>query len=697
MATDPAAVERLLRPRSVAIVGASPRPGSFGDQLLRATTSLGFGGSISLVNPRYREIGDRPCYPSLTDLPARPDTVLAGVSNRQVVSTMTEAASLSIPGAVLFGRLHGETEDGVPLTDAVAAIARQGGMAVCGGNCMGYVNTIDGIQATGMPFATLPKPSGVALISHSGSTWSGLVGNQRGIGFDIAISAGQELATTVSDYVRVLLERTEVRVIACVIETLRDPQGFIGALTMAEAKGVPVIVLKLGRSEAGRRFAISHSGAMSGSNAAYEAVFRRYGAISVRTLDELLDTVELFASARRPTAPGLAIGTDSGGERQLIVDLAADIGLSFAELGPATLERLAGHLDPGIEASNPLDYWGDGGDVMAPCLDAMASDPAVGMVAMATNLPPGRAFVDMCVAAITTVQATTRKPVLLLGNMASTLSRDAMAELRGRGIPVLMGTETGLRAIKHVLDHAGRAAGGRARPLLPPQPVEAADLPHGGSSPLMRSADGFRLLEERGIPTAPWRDVATAEEAAAFARDVGYPVVLKIDDPAIPHKSEVGGVAVNLAGPDALGAAFARLRALHPTAPLIVQRQASGRELIFGMTQDVSFGPMVSVGLGGIFVEIFGDVVTLLPPYDRQEALAALRRLRSFPILAGARGQAPVDLGRLADALVAFGDLAAGIGDRLSELEINPLLAGPDGVVAVDCLAVRPTRSGEPH
>ncbi|HMO28136.1 acetate--CoA ligase family protein [Enterovirga sp.] len=697
MATDPGAVEKLLRPRSVAIVGASPRPGSFGGQLLTAATSLGFGGDIFLVNPRYREIGGRPCHPSLRDLPSLPDTILVGVSDRHAVASLAEAAELSVPGAVLFGRLHGETEAGTPLAEAAGRIAREGGIAVCGGNCMGYVNTIDGIQATGMPFAALPRPGGLALISHSGSTWSGLVGNQRGLGFDFAISAGQELATNVSDYVHFLLERTDTRVIACVIETLRDPSGFIRALGSARKKGVPVIVLKLGRSEAGRRFAISHSGALSGSNAAYEAVFQRCGAVSVRTLDELLDTVELFACSRRPRVPGFAVGTDSGGERQLIVDLAADIGLAFAELQPATLERLAGRLDPGLEASNPLDYWGDGADVMAPCLEAMAADPHVGMVAMATNLPPGRAFVGMCVQALETVHAATDKPVVMLGNMASTMSREAVMELRGRGIPALMGTETGLRAVKHVLDYIARGGEGPFEPRIPQPAAASAGLGEEGHGPLLRSADGFRLLERHGIRTAPWRDVATPGEAQAFAGKTGFPVVLKIDDPAIAHKSEVGGVAVNLDSPEALRAAFGRLRARHPAAPLLVQKQMAGRELILGMTRDVSFGPIVTVGLGGIFVEIFGDTATLVPPYGREEALAALRRLRSYPILAGARGQEPADLAALADTLVAFGDLAAAIGERVSELEINPLLAGPGAAVAVDCLAVRPALPGEPR
>jgi acetate---CoA ligase (ADP-forming) len=694
------AVERLLRPKSIAIVGASPRAGSFGDQLFKATKSLGFAGSVSLVNPKYSEIAGLPCYSDLAQLPEKPDCILVGVADRHVVPTLEEAARSSVPAAVVFGRLHGEMNSDSSLADTVAAIGRSAGMAICGGNCMGFVNSVDGIQATGMPFHALPHSSGVSLVSHSGSTWSGLVGNQRQIGFDFAISAGQELVTSAADYVSFLLEETETRVIACVLETLRDPDKFLFAMEKARHKGVPVVALKLGRSEAGRQFAISHSGAISGSNNAYNAVFERYGVISVRTLDELLDTVELLSCSRQPPAPGVAVGTDSGGERQLIVDLAADVGLTFCSLEPSTLEHINKHLDPGVEASNPLDYWGDGNDVMAPCLTAMAKDPNVGMVVMATNLPPGREFVEMCVAAVTDVHVQTDKPVVVMGNMASTMAHEAVSRLRQRKIPVLMGTETGLRAIKHAVDYSARRLIGVRDPTIRVprafEHAEHADIE--GGDRVMRSAAGFRLLEAHGIRTARWRDLESAEEAARFADLVGYPVVLKIDDPDIPHKSEVGGVMIGISDADTARSAFNKLRYAHQSSPIIAQKQVEGIELIVGMIKDPSFGPIITVGLGGIFVEIFNDVATLVPPFDNSQALSALRKLRSYPILVGARGQPPADIESICRTLTAFGTFSVRMSGQLSEFEVNPLLAGPVGAVAVDCLAVRvPSESINGH
>lgn len=681
------AVSALLRPGRLAIVGASPKEGSFGANLLRSIRYLGFAGEVALVNPRYDRIGDLPCYGSLAEVPGRVDCAAFAVGDTHLVGSLREAAGAGLRGAVLFGRAHGE-EDGVPRTEAVRDIARGAGMAICGANCMGFVNLADRLQLTGMPFRALPAPSGVALISHSGSTWSGLVGNRRQMGFDYAISAGQELATGAADYIRFLVEATDVRVIACVLETIRDPAGFIAAVTLARDKGVPVIALKLGRSEAAKHFAISHSGALSGSNAAYDAVFDRYGVIRVQSLDELLDTAELMAMPRIMSAPGIALGTDSGGERQLITDLAADQGLPFAELAPETLAAVGAHLDPGMEPSNPLDYWGDGGDVMAPVLGEMAKDPGVGIVVMATNLPPDRPFSEQSAAAIRAVHAATDKPVAVMGNIATTLSPAIAGELRGRGIAVLMGTVSGLAALGHLRRWRFGLAPPDATPPLPLAPAAQAIIAGAGHD-MLRSAEGFRLLESAGILCAPFAEVRAPEEIAGFAATHGWPVVVKIDDAAIPHKSDQGGVFLGLKSEDEARAAWASLRARHPDAPVIVQAMAEGVEIILGMTTDPDFGPLITLGLGGVFTEIFRDTTALLPPFSPDAARRALEGLKAFPLLTGARGRAPADLDALCTLISRFSAFAAGAAGRIAEIEINPVLAGPQGAFAVDCLALR--------
>ncbi|MBZ9991348.1 acetate--CoA ligase family protein [Mesorhizobium sp. BH1-1-5] len=681
-------VSKLLRPQTLAIVGASPKPESFGANLLQSIRYLGFPGQVYLVNPRYDQIDDQPCYPDVASIPGGVDCAALAVGDALLVDSFASVAEAGVGGAVLFSRAYGQTPDGRTRGKAIADVAVKAGMAVCGANCMGFVNLVDRLQVTGMPFRSLPAPSGVALISHSGSTWSGLVGNRRQMGFDYAISAGQELVTTVADYIRFLLEETDARVIACVLETVRDPEGFLAAARLAEAKGVPIVALKLGRSEAGRHFAISHSGALSGSNEAYEAAFARYRVIQVRTLDELLDTVELLELTRPMMAPGVALGTDSGGERQLISDLAADVGLSFAPLAPATRAAVEAYLDPGMEASNPLDYWGDGADVMAPVLSEMAKDPDVGIVVMATNLPPDRNFSELSAAAIRKVHARTDKPVAVMGNIATTLSPVIAEDLRERGIAVLMGTGSGLAALRHLQSYRfGRH--GSEDVVAIPLSADAAAIVDAAPLDSLRSADGFRLLELAGIPVTPFADIHSPQDIAAFAGKHGWPIALKIDDAAIPHKSDLGGVVLNLKGADEALAAYQALHSRHPAAPILAQTMASGVELILGMTTDPDFGPIVTLGLGGVFAEVLRDVATLIPPFGVAEARRALEGLRGHALLTGARGRGPVDMGALCTLVSRFSAMAVGAKERIVEIEINPIMAGPNEAVAVDCLTLR--------
>lgn len=689
-------ISNLLRPKSIAVVGASERQGSFGNGLMKTITSAGYSGCVYPINPKYAEVSGEPCHPDLASLATTPDCALLAVGDESLVPALESAAEAGVSSAVIFGRGYGEHGSGKPRTDAVAAIARDAGMSVCGGNCMGFVNLVDRLQVTGMPFDSLGEAGHVALISHSGSTWSGLVGNQRQLKFNFAISAGQELATSAADYIKFLLAEEGTRVIACVLETVRDPEGFLEALELADARDVPVIVLKLGRSSAGRHFALSHSGAVSGSNAAYDAIFERYNVVSVKTLDELLDAVEILGTIRQPSTPELAIGTDSGGERQLIVDLAADIKLKFASLQPETNNRLSMHLDAGMLPSNPLDYWGDGGDVMAPCLLTLAEDPNVGMVVMATNMAPGRAFMKDCGTAIEAVFNATQKPVALMGNITTTMAQDETARLRALGIPVLMGTETALQGLDHFLTYKFRP---RLADRTAPEPASGivsrwrARLNSSAGSTLP-SAVGFELLQEFGIETARWSKVNSVEDVDAFAELNGYPVVLKIDAPDIPHKSDVGGVVTDIYGRDQTRAALDVLRQRHPSVPVIVQTQAKGVQLLLGMSTDEQFGPVITVGLGGIYVEVSRDVVSLIPPFDADEALARLQRLRGYSLLTGVRGQAAADVTLAANQVARFGKMCREVSELVSEIEINPLIIDAHHATAVDCLVVaRPRES----
>lgn len=683
-------LESLLRPRSVAIIGASQREGSFGNNLLRSVVAGGYGGRIYPVNPSVTAIDGLDCYPDLDAIGAVPACALIALGDRHVVPALERAARAGVKAAVLFGRGHGELEDGRTVLDALRSIARDASMAICGGNCMGFVNLLDRLQVTSMPFAGFGAAGHVGLVSHSGSTWSGLVGNGRDVAFNIAVSAGQELTTTVADYIRYLLSLPSTRVIACVLETVRDPEGFLAALEEADKKGVPVVILKLGRSEAAKHFAISHSGAISGANAAYDAIFARHNVIAVRTLDELMDSVEMFRTPRVPPVQSLAIGTDSGGERQMIVDLASDMGVPFARLTSETEEQLRHYLDPGVEPANPLDYWGDGGNVIDKCLRVLSQDAHTGLVVMASNLVAGRPFATECADAALEASGRTDKPTAVLANVGGTPSPVEVRRLREAGLPVLSGTETGLKAMWSFLSyhHRKRRIAGAAVP--PPvrsltEWCERMRDPDAG----LTAAEGFDLLREAGIPTAPWASVGSAADVIGFARCHGYPVVLKIDDPKIPHKSEHGGVVVGIRDDVAAESAWQRLRGRHPAADILVQKQETGQELLVGMNRDAQFGPIVTLGLGGVFVEVLRDVVHLSPPYDAEDVLDALARLRSIAMLKGYRGAVPADFEALSKVIVAFGDMSLALAPVIEALEINPLLVSGDRIAAVDCLIVK--------
>ncbi len=684
-------LDALLRPRSIAIIGASAREGSFGLRLLSAITSGRYRGAVYPINPRYEEIGGHRCYHSLNALPEPADCAAFAVSDDVVEAALAAAADAGVRGGVLFGRAYEPPgSGGASRVERLASIARDAGMAICGNNCMGFFNSIDGIKMSGDP-PPLPATSGtVGLISHSGSTWSGLIGNQRDLVFNYAISAGQEIATTMADYIEFLLASPETRVIACLMETVRDPERFLAAIEQADRQGIPVVALKLGRTERGRHFALSHSGALAGSDAAYGAVFERHNVIRVTTPDELLDTLELLRSPRRPGAGRIGIVTDSGGERELIVDLATDLGAPLAEITPATATRLADVLDPGMEPQNPVDSYGDGRMLLEECLGALADDAGVAVVALATNLVHGRPYARASSTAIERVAAATTKPALVFGNIHSSVSREEATRLRALGVPVLMGTATALMAMRHLIDWQHRWNRPHPPlPALPPQHVlDAARVQVQGhaASDALPLPQALRLLELFGIPTSPSAFAADAAAAVAAAERLGFPVVLKTAAPDIQHKTDAGGVALGLRDDTAVAEAYARIAAVCGELVQVQAEAPPGTEVLFGMNNDAQFGPMVTIGLGGVLTEILADTVTFQPPVSVATARGYLKRLRGYRLLRGYRGRPMADLDALGLAIERFSVLCATIGRLFAAIDLNPVIAAPSGALAVDAL-----------
>ena len=690
-------LEPLLRARSLAVVGASGTPGAFGHALLRQALDSGYTGAVYPVNPGRAEIDGVPCFPALAELPDRVDCALLAVADERLEQALHEVAAAKIPGAVIFGGLPAPGLE-PPLPERLGRIAREAGVALLGGNAMGFYNYRDRLFVSGYPPPERPPAGGIAVISHSGSSFSAFANNGRGLRFSYVISPGQELVLTAADYLRFLCTQEETHVIGLFLESVRDPAGFVAALQDAAAREIPLVTLKAGRTEQGRAMALAHSGALAGSEEAFAALCDRWGVIQVRSLDEMADTLDLLAVPRRPRGGGLALAGDSGGERALIVDRAAEIGVPWASLSDETLATIGSALDPGLTAANPLDLWGSGRDwerAYETCLSAMARDAETGIVVLAVDLVPGSRLVPGYVEVIQRVHDASATATAVMGNLASAIDPLMAARLRAHGIPVLMGTDTALAALRHALSW---------RPAHPRAPLPEADVVRVERwNTKMRSrlfpldeVEAKELLVDWGIPVVAERVCRAEGEAVVAANSLGWPVVLKTAAPGLLHKSDAGGVILGLADERSVRRAYGRLRSQFGPR-VVVQRQVGGDdhvELFLGMTVDPQFGPLVTFGLGGIWVEALHDVVAVLPPISEARARSLLQRLRGASLLAGARGRPPVDVTALAAAIAAFSRMAAALGPVLAEVDVNPLLAGPNGAIAVDALVVPLSAAG---
>jgi acyl-CoA synthetase (NDP forming) len=687
------AIERMLEARSVAVIGASVREGSVGNQSVVELVEGGFGGRIVPVNPKYDEILGLPCAASVAEIGEPVDLVILALSNALLEDQLRQAAEAGAGSAVIFASGYEEPRDGVPpLTERLASIAREAGMAVCGGNCMGFANLERRVRALGFYEPKDAPVGGITFLSHSGSAFSAMIHNDRGLGLNLAVSAGQEFVTTVADYLRYALGLQSTKAVGLFIETVRDPEGFRSALALAEERYVPVVALKVGREERTRELVAAHSGALAGEDGAYEALFDAYGVSRVESLDEMADTLALFAAGRRAGPGALASVHDSGGERALLVDAAASVGVPLAEISDETSERMKALLDPGLPPVNPLDFWGTGRDaheIVAGCVRALLDDPAVAALAFSVDLTsedyPEMGYIAMAKETF----PETAKPFAMLSNFSSGIDRGDAKLLEGDGIAVLEGTLTGLAAFRHLFAYRDF----RARdPIRDPSPV--SDEVRGrwvsrlSSGMPFDELEGLVLLADYGVPVVQSERAATLEDAIAAAERLGFPVAVKTAVPGVQHKSDVGGVRLGVDDSPSLEDAYEELaRRLGPE--VTVSKQAPpGVEVALGIVRDQQFGPLVLVGAGGVLVEVLRDRRLAMPPLDKSRARALVDRLEIRPLLNGVRGQPAADVPALARAVVALSWLAHDLGEHLEALDANPVICSSSGCVAVDALVI---------
>jgi acetate---CoA ligase (ADP-forming) len=683
----------MLEARSVAVVGASVKEGSVGNQSIVELVEGGFDGRIFPVNPKYAEVLGHRAFGAVAEIGEPVDLVILAVSNALLEEQLAAAASAGAGSAVIFASGHEEPRDGVPpLTERLAAIARDAGMAVCGGNCMGFANLERRVRALGFYEPKDAPVGGVAFLSHSGSAFSAMIHNDRNLGLNLAVSAGQEFVTTVADYLRYALGLESTKAVGLFLETVRDPGGFRSALELAAERDVPVVALKVGREARTRELVAAHSGALAGEDGAYEALFDAYGVSRVESLDEMADTLALFAAGRRAGPGGLASVHDSGGERALLIDAAASVGVPLAEISDETSKRMEALLEPGLPPVNPLDFWGTGTnahEIVTGCVRALLEDPAVAALAFTVDLTT-EDYPDMGYLAMARETfPETEKPFAMLSNLSSGIDRNDAKLLEGDGIPVLEGTLTGLAAFKHLFanrDFRSREPIGGASPVG--DDVRERWRARLASGEPFDELEGLALLAAYGISVVESERAETLEDAIAAANRLGFPIAVKTAVPGIQHKSDVGGVRLGVDDLASLEDAYGDLeRELGPRVT-VSKMAPPGVEIALGVLRDEQFGPLVLVGAGGVLVEVLKDRRLALPPLDVARAKVLVDALEIRPLLDGVRGQSPASVDALARAIAALSWLAYDLGEHLDALDANPMSCSPYGCVAVDALVI---------
>jgi acyl-CoA synthetase (NDP forming) len=613
------------------------------------------------------------------------------VPNAGLEAAFDQAVARGAKAATIFANCHLDHDTEPRLPQRIAQKARAAGIAICGANCMGFYNIGQGLRVASFPSDPGIRRGGIVWLAQSGSAFSAFAHNDRRLGFELLVSTGMELVTGVPDYMDWALSREETRVIGLFLETVRDPAGFVAALERAAGKGVPVVALKVGRTARSAAMAATHTGALAGNDAVYQALLRKHGVIQVDDHDEMAATLQLLSVPRRkPGAGALATMHDSGGEREMLVDTAERLGVPLAEIGGATKARIAGVLEPGLHAENPLDGYGTNRDLVpryAEMLKALTADPAVAAAMFCTNPRDVYWYTDCVVQAIEAAAATSEKPIALASNYALAGERETALRLARAGVPLIRGTRNALLAMRHAF--GWREARSRPAEALPdaPSDVRAAWSARLARGEPLAEHEGLALLRDYCIPVPGLVQARTRRDVLSDARGLRFPVALKTDE-GHAHKSDVGGVVVGIPDLAALEAAYDAMAAKLGPRVIVMEMAPAGVEIGLGAIRDPAFGTVVMVSAGGVLIEVLDDKAVALAPFGLEEARRLICSLKVSKLLAGVRGRPPADSDALATALARFSVMAADLGELISEIDVNPIIAGPAGAVAVDALVV---------
>ena len=696
-------LDPLLRPQSIAILGASEREGTVGRNAVENLLKGGFEGGLYAVNPGRKSVLGVPCFPTLAELPEPVEHVIFAIADTRLDAALDDVIAHGARAATMMSSLVIENDPDPPLRDRVLAKIRKSGLVVCGANGMGFYNFAEGIWGCGFRTRMHRRGGNVAYISHSGSGMCGIVDSEERIDFNLVVSTGQELSVSMDEYLDYALEMPGTRAVGLFMETARNPAGLVRAFERARERGIPIVALKVGRTELSAKLTVSHSGAIAGQDAVYDAIFDCYGVHRARDMDELATALILFAQPHAVGAGGLVSIHDSGGERQLLIDLADDHGVPLAQLSPASTAKLEALLDPGLPAVNPLDAWSTGGPDfhknMEQCFGTLMSDPQAALGAVVHDRVAGGGIHAGYIDYLRAGHRASGKPVFLVANRQGTGSDPMVVDATREGFPVLDGLDSFLRSVRHLLDHRDFASRTRGAASDISDSTLARFRARLASGPRFDENEALTLLREAGLPANAGRVVESEAAALSAARELGFPVVLKTAKRGLDHKSDLQGIHLGLADQAAVAAAWRDLaERIDPrvlVAPMIAAR---GVEMLLGMVRDAQFGPVVLIGAGGVHVEVLADVVYAVPPFDASEAARLVAKLRIAPLLSSRRHARPLAVEDFCSVAGRFSVLVAALGDELMEIDLNPVIVHADGCAIVDALVVpRQAQNSEPE
>jgi acetyltransferase len=701
-------VDALLNPRNVVIVGATDKPGNWPQRVLRNLKRFDYPKPIYPFNPTRDSVWDMRCYRAFTDLPEPPDHLVVLAPAKTVPATLRDAAAAGARSATIMtsGFEEAPDEQGQKLGAELRAAIVETGIAVSGPNCLGNFNAAASFFSLPDDRAQLLKPGPVAVVGQSGGIAMAIKRTleERGVYTEALVTSGNETGLTTADYIAYFATLPQIKVIACYLESVHDTATFLAALRSARAAGKHVVVMKLGASVAGREAAAAHTGALAGSMEAFDAVAGKAGALRVGNLDDMIEAVEFLVHAPMPRGKRIGSVTFSGGMRGMLLDAAETHGLAFRPLSEKTAAAMKEILSVGSIIGNPLDAGFaalSSNEAYLKCIDALLADDEIDMLLLQEELlrAPGSERKEKNLHDVNAIAARAEKPIAYV-SMVSYGLNDYARDMRARlpNVAFMQEVDKTIRTLNAITQHVGLAQ--------TVAPATRKSSPEGralldraiavGGPCTLDEVTSKNLLAAYGL-RAPREVLArNADEAAKAARDIGFPVVAKIVSAALPHKSDIGGVKVNLADETAVRAAFRSIMDAGANAPgnpkidgvLIAQMVMAGLELVLGATTDPEMGPVILFGSGGVDLELTRDVALAACPLDEPAALDLIGRTRAGVLVGGYRGKPAMDRKALVEALLAVSNLMHDADGAIAEIDVNPFLLAQKGGFALDALVV---------